>query len=63
MDIKNYIQSNIPNFIGPKLVCIDNNFTLQTKIFIGSNDIKEFIKWVFEQQKYCNKIINISTKN
>ena len=40
VDIKNYIQSNIPNFIGPKLVCIDNNFTLQTKIFISSNDIK-----------------------
>ena len=34
MDIKNYIQSNIPNFIGPKLVCIDNNFTLQTKFLL-----------------------------
>ena len=47
VDIQNYIKSNIPNSIGAKLVCIDNNFTLQAKIFIGSNDIKEFIKWIF----------------
>ena len=51
-------QKHIPNSIGPKLVCIDNKFTLPTKIFTGSNSIKEFIEWVFEQQKYCNKIIN-----
>ena len=31
---------------------------MPTKIFTGSNSIKEFIEWVFEQQKYCNKIIN-----
>ena len=58
VDIQNYIKSNIPNSISAKLICIDNNFTLEAKIFIGSNDIKEFIKWIFEQQKYCNKIIN-----
>ena len=51
-------QKHIPNSIGPKLVCIDNKFTLPTKIFTGSNSIKEFIKWIFEQQKYCNQIIN-----
>ena len=51
-------QKHIPNSIGAKLVCIDNKFTLPTKIFTGSNSIKEFIKWVFEQKKYCNKIIN-----
>ena len=49
---------HIPNFIGAKLVCIDNRFDLPTKIFTGSNSIKEFIKWVFEQKKYCNKMIN-----
>ena len=27
-------------------------------MFTGSNSIKEFIKWVFEQQKYCIQIIN-----
>ena len=51
-------QKHITNSIGAKLVCIDNEFTLPTKIFTGSNSIKEFIKWVFEQQKYCNQIIN-----
>ena len=40
-------QKHIPNSIGAKLVCIDNRFA-----------IKEFIKLVFEQKKYCNKIIN-----
>ena len=51
-------QKHIPNFIGAKLVCIDNKFTLPTKIFTGINSIKEFIEWIFEQQKYCNQIIN-----
>ena len=51
-------QKHIPNSIGAKLVCIDNRFTLPTKIFTGSNSIKEFIEWVFEQKKYCNQIIN-----
>ena len=51
-------RKHIPNSIGAKLVCIDNNFSLPTKIYIGSNSIKEFIEWIFEQQKYCNQIIN-----
>ena len=41
-------QKHVPNSIGAKLVCIDNKFTLPTKIFTGSNSIKEFIKWVFD---------------
>ena len=51
-------QKHIPNSLGAKLVCIDNEFTSPTKIYTGSNCVKEFIKWVFEQQKYCNQIIN-----
>ena len=51
-------QKHISNSIGAKLVCIDDKFTLPTKSFSGSNSIYEFIEWVFEQQKYCNKIIN-----
>ena len=51
-------QKHIANSIGGKLVCVHNKFTLPTKTFIGSNSIIEFIGWVFEQQKYCNKIIN-----
>ena len=51
-------QKHIPNSIGAKLVCIDNRFTLPSKIFTGSNCIKEFIEWGFEQEKYCNQIIH-----
>ena len=56
MDIQNYIKNIY--LIAAKLVCVDNRFTLPTKIFTGSNCIKEFIEWVFEQKKYCNQIIN-----
>ena len=52
-----FYQKHIPNSIGAKLVCIDNRFTLPTIIFEGKNCINEFIKWIFEQQKYCNQII------
>ena len=51
-------QKHIPNSLAAKLVRIHNKFTLPIKIFTGSNCGKEFIKWVFEQEKYCNKIIN-----
>ena len=51
-------REHIPNSIGAKLVCIDNRFDLPTKIFTDSNSIKKFIKWIFEQKKYCNKMIN-----
>ena len=57
-------QKHVPNSIGPKLVCINDRFTLKTKIFTRSNCVNDFIKWVFKQQKYCNQIIkNILTKN
>ena len=46
-----------------KLVCIDNRFTLPTKIFTGSNCINEFLKWIFEQEKQTNEIIITLTKN
>ena len=58
MDIQNYIKKHLPSSIDAKLVCIDNRFIVPTKMFIGSNSIKEFIEWVFEQKKYCNEIIN-----
>ena len=51
-------QKHIPNSIGAKLVCIDNKFTLPAKIFTGNNCDNIFIKCIFEQQKYCNEIIN-----
>ena len=49
-------RKHIPNSIGAKLVCIDDRFTLPTKIFTVNNCINYFIKWVFEQQKCCNQI-------
>ena len=51
-------QKHISNSIGAKLVCVDNRFTSPTKAFTGSNSIKEFIEWSFEQKKCCNQIIN-----
>ena len=51
-------QEHIPNPICTKLVCIDNRFTLPTIVFEGENCVNKFIKWVFEQQQYCNQIIN-----
>ena len=50
-------QKHIANSMGAKLVCIDNRFTLPTKIFTGSNCINEFLKWIFEQEKQTNEII------
>ena len=51
-------QKHILNSIGAKLVCIDNRFTLPTKIFTGNNCVNNFIKWIFTQQKICNQITN-----
>ena len=51
-------QKHIANSMVAKLVCIDNRFTLPTKTFTGSNCINEFLKWIFEQEKQTNEIIN-----
>ena len=44
--------------MGAQLVCIDNRFSLPTKIFTGSNCINEFFKLIFEQEKQTNETIN-----
>ena len=44
-------KKHITNSIGAKLVFIDNNFTLPTKIFTGNNCVNNFIKWIFRQKK------------
>ena len=51
-------QEHVPNSIGAKLVCIDDRFTLPTKIFTGNNCVNDFIKWIFIQQKRINQIID-----
>ena len=45
-----FYQRHIPNYIGAQLVCTDDKFASKTKIFTGSNCIKEFIEWIFEQK-------------
>ena len=50
-------QEHIPNSIGAKLVCIDDRFTLPTKIFTGNNCVNDFITWVFTEQKIIYQII------
>ena len=57
-------QKHIPNSIGAKLVCIDNRYTLPTKIFTGINCINEFIKSFFNNKNIIIKeLTNILTKN
>ena len=46
-------QEPIPNFIGAKLVCIDDRFTLPSIIFKGN----KFITWVLDKQKWTKEII------
>ena len=50
-------QEHIPNFIGTKLVCIDDRFTLPSIIFKGKNCVNEFIIWVLDKQKWTEQII------
>ena len=51
-------QKHTPNSIGAKLICIDNEFTLPTKIFFGDSCINKFIRWIFIQRKRINQIID-----
>ena len=50
-------QEHIPNSICAKLVCIDDRFTLPTKIFTRNNCVNDFITWVCTQQKIIYQII------
>ena len=38
-------------------MCIDNRFTLPTVIFKGKKCVNEFIKWIFRQKEWINKVI------
>ena len=50
-------QEHIPNSIGAKLVCIGDRFTLPFIIFKGDDCINKFIKWIFEQKEWINRVI------
>ena len=45
-----FYSKHVLNSIGAKLVCINDQFTQQIKIFYGSNCINEFFQWVFKQK-------------
>ena len=53
LTIKN--QEHQPNFIGAKLVCIDDRFTLPSIIFKGKDCINKFITWVLDKKNGLNK--------
>ena len=45
-------QEHHPNYIGAKLVCIDDRFTLPSIIFKGKDCINKFITWALDKQKW-----------
>ena len=51
-------QDHIPCSFAYKIVCIDDRFSKPTIIYRGENAGYEFIKAIFEEYKYCKKIIN-----
>ena len=52
-----FYSKHVPNSVGAKLVCIDDEFTQPTKIFFGSYCINEFLQCVFRIKPLCNNII------
>ena len=50
-------QKHIPNSIGAKLACDDNRCSLPLIIVKGEKYINEFIKWMFRQKEWINRVI------
>ena len=50
-------QDHISYSFAYKFVCIDDKFTKPTIIYRGENTAYEFIKAIFEEYKYCKKIM------
>ena len=49
-------QEHCPNFIGAKLVCIDDRFTWPSIIFKGKDCINKFITCILDKQKWAKQI-------
>ena len=49
-------QEHYPNFIGAKLICIDDRFTLPSITFKGKDCSNKFIRWVLNKQKWAMQI-------
>ena len=50
-------QDHIPCSFAYKIVCTDNKFTKPTIIYRGEDAAYEFIKAIFEEYEYCEKIM------
>ena len=50
-------QNHIPCSFAYKIICIDDTFTKLTIIYSGENAAYEFIKSIYEEYKYCKKIM------
>ena len=53
----NKYQSHIPSSFAYKIVCIDNKSSKPIAVFRGENAAYEFIREIFEEYQYCEKIM------
>ena len=50
-------QDHVPCSFAQKLVCVDGEFTKPIVAFRGENAAYEFIKAIFEEYQYCEKVM------
>ena len=50
-------NDHLPCGYAYKVVCIDDRFSKSIIVFRGKNDAYEFIKAIFQEHKYCQKIM------
>ena len=51
-------REHIPCSYAYKVVCIGDKYSKSIVVYRGKNTVYEFIKAVFEEHKYCKKIMN-----
>ena len=51
-------QDHIPCSFAYKVVCIDDRFTKPIVVYRGENPAYEFIKAIFNESKYCKRVMN-----
>ena len=50
-------HDHVPSSYAFKVVCIDNRFSKPIVVYRGKNAAYEFIKAIFEEYKYCKKVM------
>ena len=50
-------HEHVPCSYAYKVVCVDDRFSKSIVVFRGKNAAYEFIKVIFEENKYCKKIM------